>query len=400
MLLVGGGVFVFNVISGKTPPPSSPPTTPPSSAPPEIVPPASDATAPTIANVAALPTETSAVITWTTNEPATSQVEYGKTAGYGSASTLNQALVVSHSITLSSLEPNTTYHFRVKSRGNAENESVSGDYTFATSSAATEVGGILSSNTIWSEENSPYRVINTVQIPSGVTLTIEPGVIVTVSSGIDMFLIHGKLSAHGTSGKKITFIGSESSSKLFNVDKSGYDAFVDLDHCVIKDGYSMFWGGHGSLSLRNSEVINFRYFSYIWYPAKDCHIEYNRFTNSAGLSIGHSDDVKVYIRYNLFDGKRSNLPSYADYWVQNWASYNSSETIVKYNSFINTQGTALDLPGKYDAAAMIAGENYWGTQNTSVIDKMIYDKNDDITSAGYINFLPILAEPHPNTPRP
>jgi len=172
-----------------------------------------------------------------------------------------------------------------------------------------------------------------------------------------------------------------------------------LDHCVIKDGYSMFWGGHGSLSLRNSEVINFRYFSYIWYPAKDCHIEYNGFTNSAGLSIGHSDDAKVYIRYNLFDGKRSNLPSYADYWIQNWASYGSSETIVKYNSFINTQGTALELPGKYDAAAIIASENYWGTQDTSVIDKMIYDKNDDITSAGYINYLPILTEPHPSTPQ-
>ncbi len=114
VLLIGGGVFAFNAISGK---PLS----------------VSDVTAPIITNVVASQTETTAVITWTTNEVATSQVEYGDTAGYGSASALDMAPVTSHSITLSILEPNTSYHFRVKSTDKAGNQAVSEDDTFITS---------------------------------------------------------------------------------------------------------------------------------------------------------------------------------------------------------------------------------------------------------------------------
>jgi len=86
--------------------------------------------------------------------------------------------------------------------------------------------------------------------------------------------------------------------------------------------------------------------------------------------------------------------------VQNWASYGSSRTIVKYNSFINMSGIVLKLPSGYTNAAMVANENYWGTQDINIIDSMIYDQNDDITCAGYIEYLPILVEPHPDVPDP
>lgn len=61
-------------------------------------------------------------------------------------------------------------------------------------------------------------------------------------------------------------------------------------------------------------------------------------------------------------------------------------------------GIVLKLPAGYDTAAMTATENYWGTNDTAVIDSMIYDKNDDIRCAGFIEYLPILTEPHPETP--
>ncbi len=77
-------------------------------------------------------TETIATIAWVTNEPATSQVEYGTTGAYGSTSRLDQALVVSHSVTLSNLEPNTVYHYRAKSRDSSNNLAISADYSFTT----------------------------------------------------------------------------------------------------------------------------------------------------------------------------------------------------------------------------------------------------------------------------
>ena len=97
----------------------------PSGSPP---PPPSDTTPPAISSVAA----SGSTVSWTTDEPATSQVEYGTSTAYGSSTTLDGALVTSHSQSLSSLSPSTTYHYRVKSRDAAGNLATSGDFTFTT----------------------------------------------------------------------------------------------------------------------------------------------------------------------------------------------------------------------------------------------------------------------------
>jgi len=95
-------------------------------------PPPADTTPPVIKNVStSSETETGAVITWTTNEPGGSQVEYGKTTEYGLTATSDE-LTTAHSITLSGLEPNTAYHYRVKSKDKAGNEASSTDNTFIT----------------------------------------------------------------------------------------------------------------------------------------------------------------------------------------------------------------------------------------------------------------------------
>lgn len=77
-------------------------------------------------------TATSVTIIWATSEPASSQVEYGLTTGYGSATTLDETLVLSHSVDLAGLTPKTGYHFRVKSTDASDNPAQSGDYAFTT----------------------------------------------------------------------------------------------------------------------------------------------------------------------------------------------------------------------------------------------------------------------------
>ncbi len=91
-----------------------------------------DTTPPVISNVAAVGSRTTATVTWNTDEPATSQVEYGLTTAYGSLTTIDTNLVTGHSVGLSGLTRRTTYHYRVRSKDAAQNEAVSGDYTFAT----------------------------------------------------------------------------------------------------------------------------------------------------------------------------------------------------------------------------------------------------------------------------
>jgi hypothetical protein len=67
--------------------------------------------------VASRISDTSVLVTWNTDKPATSQVEYGRTIVYGTLTPIDPTLVTAHSVTLTNLQENTTYHFRVRSDG-------------------------------------------------------------------------------------------------------------------------------------------------------------------------------------------------------------------------------------------------------------------------------------------
>ena len=81
-------------------------------------------------------TDSSATITWQTDMPATSQVEYGTTNAYGSTTPSNNELTTSHNIALTGLKPSTTYYFETKSQGASGNEAASEAQTFITLSSA------------------------------------------------------------------------------------------------------------------------------------------------------------------------------------------------------------------------------------------------------------------------
>ena len=52
----------------------------------------------------------SATISWTTDEPSNSQVEYGTSVAYGSSTPINPTLTTAHSASLSGLTSSTDYH--------------------------------------------------------------------------------------------------------------------------------------------------------------------------------------------------------------------------------------------------------------------------------------------------
>jgi hypothetical protein len=106
-----------------------------------------DRVAPIVTNMGAGFTSSSATITWTTDEDATSQVEYGPTAAFGTSTPLDSRLVTSHGVTLTGLTPLSTYYYRVKSRDASGNETVSEDGTVGTcGSAGPSISGVSVSN--------------------------------------------------------------------------------------------------------------------------------------------------------------------------------------------------------------------------------------------------------------
>ena len=96
-------------------------------------------------------TTTSAAVSWTTSMGASSLVNYGATSAYGS-NVSDPTLVTSHSLTISSLRCNSTYHYQITSTVGAGNSASTSDATFTTSACGGPVsddfqGSVL--NPMW-----------------------------------------------------------------------------------------------------------------------------------------------------------------------------------------------------------------------------------------------------------
>lgn len=99
-------------------------------------------------------TSSSAGITWTTDQNASSAVDYGTTSSYGN-STTGAGNVTSHSISLTGLTAATLYHFRVRSTNSSGQETVSGDATFTTTASGSTVDITVDGNASdWSGINA------------------------------------------------------------------------------------------------------------------------------------------------------------------------------------------------------------------------------------------------------
>ncbi|MCX6006727.1 MAG: zinc-ribbon domain-containing protein [Chloroflexi bacterium] len=91
-----------------------------------------------VTNMSSTGTGTSVTVTWTTDEPATSQVSYGTSGSYGTLQPeqSDTTMLKSHDVTLYGLSPQTTFHFKVTSRDADGNEASSSDATFVTPAPA------------------------------------------------------------------------------------------------------------------------------------------------------------------------------------------------------------------------------------------------------------------------
>jgi glucose/arabinose dehydrogenase/PKD repeat protein len=78
---------------------------------------------PVISQVVARPGPGRVTITWATDVPADSQVQYGVSPSYGSTTSLDRTLVTNHSVTITGLARKTQYHFQVVSNDASGNPS-------------------------------------------------------------------------------------------------------------------------------------------------------------------------------------------------------------------------------------------------------------------------------------
>ena len=157
-----------------------------------IVRPSSDNVPPAILSVKAdQVADSSARVSWRTDEASDSVIEYGLTASYGSI-LQDTNRTTDHAFVLTSLTPSTTYYFRVKSRDIARNQAVSTNYLFTTlnpvliylpaaAESATLAAPMLLERDLWFDSRQQYigtsldnqgTATFTVQLPAAGTFRI------------------------------------------------------------------------------------------------------------------------------------------------------------------------------------------------------------------------------------
>jgi hypothetical protein len=234
-------------------------------------------------------------------------------------------------------------------------------------------------------------------VPYGSTLIVNEGI--SINGNNQELQVAGTLIIRGTSSNRVKISDLDIKPATSSQDKPHS---FDISYLDMSKGSLYYATGnsiYGSISVIHSTFDNIPYM-YIWYPLGTNKIEYNKFTNSGGISYGLDgrpsqgrSDVILSIKYNSF---RNQTGRFA---VRNWALYGGSTAIVEYNSFLSTNLIAVELPEGNSSALMDAPNNYWGTTDTSVIESMIYDKNDSLNSNGYIKYTPFLSSPAADTPQ-
>lgn len=211
----GWGLLDIQAAFGSAPPP----------------PPPADTTPPVISNVQATNvTDSSATITWTTDEPATSRVDYGLDATYGST-VADGSLVTSHSLTLISLSAPTTYHYQVTSADGAGNSASSGDLTFTTSAPSAGGTALVSSvahQTFGGKQNNLHLDI-TVNVVDGTGAAVAGA-----SVSVDIF----KDGVRYTSGSATT---DTSGKVVFGLRNAPSGCYTTTVTSVVKAGLT--WDG-------------------------------------------------------------------------------------------------------------------------------------------------------------
>ena len=229
----------------------------------------------------------------------------------------------------------------------------------------TNVSGFISSNTTWTLAGSPYIVVGNVLLDVGITLTIEPAVVVKFQSD-KVLQIKGELIAQGTSSNIITFTSDESNpntgdwGKIIFSDESVDASFSGTTYtggCILE--YCTIEYGSGVLLNLGNPFINY------------CTIKHN---NGIGIQMNSHDtnngNATIRITNNTINNNSGGIWTlgYGTVTIDNntvnnntdhgitSAAYNST---VSNNSIKNNNGTGL-IGGSYSGSFtnnIITGNN-------------------------------------------
>ena len=197
--------------------------------------------------------------------------------------------------------------------------------------AETKVGGPISKDVTWILRRSPYIVISHTEINKGVTLKIEPGVLVKFN-GKFFLEVSGTLIARGTSSKPIAFTSNKRDPKpgdweYIKYSDSSKDATFDQNRGEYKDGCI--------LEYCHIEYGGSKNYAPIYCDKATPFITHSKISNNLGGAIeAHGSDFMMisHNKINRNDSRKGAI--YAD---------KSKSMVVKNNTITNNSSTGIQV---------------------------------------------------------
>lgn len=247
----------------------------------------------------------------------------------------------------------------------------------------TEIkGGIINENLVLTKDRSPYIILSDIQLSDTASLIIKEGVTLN-GNNKKLEAFNTKIQIKGTKDENIIINNLNIIPKYTDANNPPE---VDIEYANLTGGTPC--GERAKLTLKNSILKNTKKIDVAWVTGETI-IERNIIINGEPIILAPYEGYsKAYIRNNAFEGGNVNIK------VDNFPK---GETIIQYNSFNPDQYAIYVTNGNPDAK-IDANDNYWGTLDTMKIDKMIFDKNDDLNSGVFVECERILKEKDINTP--
>ncbi|HDQ73770.1 MAG TPA: hypothetical protein ENN19_16990, partial [Chloroflexi bacterium] len=296
----------------------------------------SDVTPPVLWGVQALDVGPyTARITWNSDEPSTSQVEYGPGAGYGHFTPISVTRVLSHAVVLVGLEPDTAYHFRARSQDIARNETVSDDYVFTTTAL---------SPLYYVDQNHPQASDDNPGTESAPWLTIQHAA--DVAQPGDTIIVHPgsyervAIRRGGTPGAFITFKGLNAPDQS-RVDP---DALFDPQNPVQIPGnpaVNAVTRGFMLAPPRNEPPVG--YVRVEHFEVTATYVEDVPFVGRGAIQLNGTRNVEIVRNFIHDTNARPGSYNYVGIRGENHDNLNA---VIKGNTLYRVQGTGISIVGR------------------------------------------------------
>lgn len=255
------------------------------------------------------------------------------------------------------------------------------------------LGGVLAKDTTLTAAGGPYVFASTLTVPAGITLTIEPGVHMSLGEGCciqDRTLIRvaGRVVAGAASGPRVRFdiVANNAwyDATVFGPLGDSRSAVVDVTNAefVGGNGYrAHVWGGrpYDDLPFGSFESLSF----------VDSHL------NSADLTLGESTG-RVLLSRNAFDEVRveARQPESARLEISD-NRFRRSTLSCSGTGRLEARGNTFEAFGGHvasnDSCVLDVSGNHWETPDNEIRWRIEAGRLRTITT-------PTIAEPTPDTP--